>query len=217
MTTSTDTSEDDVINGTFELPAEPQAGPSTEPQAIDSEPALVRKRKREGMPTLVDEIISVTGIKSHPALPETDVARPDSPTRAPDPIPIASISDNDSTHREKPALAIRPERKPSMLHVSRTTSFTAAASAPSVAVVSETTAPSIGQTGTLRRDDAQSVHQLAEPSGSTSKLFQGLKFSHIILDQKTVFEKALVDHGAILGPEEDRQMGEEVDYVVVRL
>lgn len=202
------------------------AGPSNETNGADTEPAMVRKRRREGMPTLVDELISTARVKvEQPTEFELSLDRPVSPSihgATEDPKDDAPILE-----AQEPQVLVKVEKKPSMLHVSRSTSFaTPHTAGPSDEPDSDAldhppaadgVRPESAVPARLSaKDDSGAVGEVSKPITS-SKFFEGVKFGHIIKDQKELFEKALLDHGGILVSEDDRKQGEEVDYVVMRL
>jgi DNA replication regulator DPB11 len=210
-----------VLNGTVrhdekKLPKEVRA---EAPE--NTEPAVLRKRKREAM-DLVDDIISTTTVKveirQEPAGKEASSA---TVANAAGPLTIAKdakpeLALPDLVEETKPR---RPEeessRKPSMLHSSRATSFTKhEPSIPHPVPLHSATTPSLPPS-----IPHSAVVKVVKPEAgpSTSAFFAGLRFSHNIAEQCDGLEKALVTHGGTLVTEADRLEGAAVDFVVVRL
>lgn len=208
-----------MINGVLVLDSEEQAVPPADPTAAENEPALVKKRKREGMPTLVDELISVTKIKGEPSTSvETLEQKPS--------IAAETEIKEDSTRSETNTQQV--EKKPSLLHVSRSTSFAAKSKIeasdikPNVNPASLTAANNDMTASTVpslanKSADEKKNGVVASSVTVNAKIFDGIKFGHIVGDQRELLEKALLDHGGILVSEESRRQGEEVDFVVMRL
>ncbi|WVW83245.1 hypothetical protein I302_105264 [Kwoniella bestiolae CBS 10118] len=190
---------EDVFNGRVHLPtdkkpAEVVAGT----EAVDNnEPAVIRKRKRESISTLVTELVSTTGVK---------------PTSSKDVPTKRSVSPH-KPEEAKPEL----DRKPSLLHASRSTSFATPAPPPpsKVALTSERTS-SIPPTSSVK-DQIDADEDKAGPSDTPKRFFEGIKFSHVIREQADGLENALKEHGGILVTDEKRREGERVDYIIVRL
>ncbi|WVF72304.1 hypothetical protein IAT40_007117 [Kwoniella sp. CBS 6097] len=200
---------DDVLNGTleFDQPAEkkPEVQTVGGGDAVDNnEPAVMRKRKREGIDNLVSELVSTTGtgigpgtaLKTDPFSMQEDRSK---------------LSDGSSSNSKG--------GKPSLLHVSRSTSF---------ANTSNTNAgPSSSKQFPIpsATERTSSIPPTAQPppgvmpseKAGAKQFFEGLKFSHVIAEQCDALEEALKVHGGILISDEQRRQGERVDYIIVRL
>lgn len=168
-----------VLDGScFEPP------PEQEPvKKEDEEPATLRKkRKQEDMGNLVSELLWTTGV-----LPPEEV-RVDSPGADADP----------ETKPDPQRLATRTfERKPSLLHVTKSTSFAASAA-----------------------DVNASKMLVAEPELPGSKppqFFAAMRFTHVISEGCQGLENALRQHGGTVVSEAEWRAGALVDYVIVRL
>lgn len=186
--------------------------PKTEAEA-ENEPAVVRKRKREGMESLVGEIISTTAVKVEPdeGLPQQVDIKPGDDTDLNDDGGIGSaIKSGEMAAPEIPTRSSGSSRKPSLLHASRTTSFSAGPS--KLSMVTPEPDPSMPATAPVR----PTGDQLARHN-DTPQIFAGLRISHLIEESYEGLQRALVAHGAELVSEEDRVEGQEVDYVIVRL
>jgi len=176
---------EDVLNGTvvFEDAA-------VAPKELEKEEqAVIRKRKREGV-DLVGEIFSSTSVK----LPVPDSER--------------SVITEEAGPSRPTVAAAQGDRKPSLLHVSRTTSFTTPDR-------SKTPMPPPlipAATVLLALDDKAEAAAQQPP-----QFLDGLRFSHDIAEHCEGLEKALLAHGGVLVPEVDRLQGAEVDYVIIRL
>ncbi|KAK8869919.1 hypothetical protein IAR55_000487 [Kwoniella newhampshirensis] len=215
---------DDVINGiTRQLEDKKpplESGPSTVANAADNlEPAAIRKRRKEGLNTLVGELISTTSVRAETTLPTVDgVESHPSPTNQPANELLPSTEVEDTAQLRK---TVTPLRKESMLHMSRSTSFaapTAGPSNPSAFRTSEATEPkhptaAVPQVD-VAGDDANVSHQ---DSQRPTRFFDGLRFSHVIKEHCEGLENALKMHGGVLVTEGQRLEGEKVDFAIVRL
>lgn len=167
-------------------------------EAEENEPAAVRKRKREGMSSLVGEIISTTAIKAEPEEP-------------PENAQSEVFDDTSAAGLDVPnATRASGRRQASLLHASRTTSFSAGPS--KLSMVYPEVDPSMPATAPSRPPNDGAVDL-----DGNGKFFAGLKISHLIDESPEGLQGALGQHGAELVTEEERLEGTEVDYVVVRL
>lgn len=166
-----------VLDGScFEPPPEKE-----QQQPEEDEPVVLRKkRKQEDMGNLVSELLSTTGVP----VPAEDM-QVDSPGAEPEVKP-------DST-----TLAPRTfERKPSLLHVTKSTSFAVPAA------------------------DAGSSKMSVEPERSSRpppQFFSAMRFTHVISEGCQGLENALKQHGGTVVSEAEWRAGALVDYVIVRL
>ncbi|WWD15806.1 hypothetical protein CI109_100230 [Kwoniella shandongensis] len=197
---------EDVINGTSHKPEERrpvavEAGQPVATSAADNaEPAAIRKRKREGLNSLVGELISTTSVKTESS-PAPDGHNDQSPLLPP------------PEDKPEPLKRLEPERKSSMLHLSRSTSFAATAGPSKTSVL-----PSSDRTDSMPPTAvAHAVVDAAPQQGGSSRFFDGLRFSHVIKEQCEGLENALKKHGGVLVTEAERLEGEKVDFVIVRL
>lgn len=204
-----------------------------------SEPAVMRKRKRDPIDSLVGDIISMTSAKGEEKIRADEEMQDAQPIAEPSnhAVPFedkegtkAEMSDRsilpDKQHLERrptevDPISTRPEReqperrptkvdrKPSILHTSRHTSF--AAPLPPTAKLVPSVDPSLPPTATIVRSEVQ------QDPAAPAVFFAGLRFSHNIAEHSEGLEKALQVHGGVFVPEKERLEGEEVDYVVVRL
>nr|XP_018263947.1 uncharacterized protein I303_03824 [Kwoniella dejecticola CBS 10117]OBR86105.1 hypothetical protein I303_03824 [Kwoniella dejecticola CBS 10117] len=193
---------EDVINGTINLKTETKSaidsvGPPTD--AIDNnEPAVMRKRKRESINTLVTELVSTTGNKPRQS---TTPKRSMSPPK----LPTSNTFDDQQA-----------DRKPSLLHVSRSTSFATNPSKAEAHMPDKST--SIPPVPEVTRAETDSAKQDNAPDSSIPKrFFEGMRFSHVIQEQCDGLENAIRQHGGTMIKDEDRRNGEQVDYIIVRL
>ena len=226
----------DVLNGNVKRELSRSPADTTKAEASESnEPAVLRKRKREAMNSLVGEIISTTAVKTEQPEPvpmsaaaEADPAATSAALRAsllsaneakpgmshPDPLEREKIS------RRPERISLRPEpepaRKLSMLHASRATSFTKVE-------------PARPQSTTAQSPPSSSVPTSFPPTAPifpikdhdqfkpSANFFAGLRFSLVIAEYSGGLEKALVAHGGVLVAEQDRLDGAAVDFIVIRL
>jgi DNA replication regulator DPB11 len=202
---------EDVISG--KIWEREEAAVAEEEAEEEKEPAVVKKRKRPAMDSLVGEIISTAGVKVENDVDMTnqgDVNLDDLPleiTEIPPPIP----------KEEEPRQVV--ERKPSMLHSSRSTSFAArfpvaGPSRPSP-LNPDPSFPSTAPAAVVQRAGDMPTDKPA-PAPSPA-FYTGLVFSHAINEQCEGLEKALKSHGGLLVSESDRLAGKDVDYVIIRL
>ena len=192
----------------------------------NSGPAIVRKRKREALESLVGDIFSTTSIRAEQLVK----ADPNDPS-------ISLVTEENRDLRENEAIAAIPvligeaeqeiksqplqaqglrhegsrPKNPSMLHSSRATSFTAAEPT-AEKMLSVASGPPLASNGP---DSSMITGNITKPANST--FFAGLKFCHNIAEQCDGLEKALIAHGGILVSEQARLAGEAVDFIVVRL
>ncbi|WWC85363.1 uncharacterized protein L201_000226 [Kwoniella dendrophila CBS 6074] len=201
---------EDVINGRVNLPTEKKASAdATAPgaDAVDNnEPAVLRKRKRESMSTLVTELVSTTGVKPKR---ESSISKQS----------VSPHIANTTTSNNEPVKS-DIDRKPSLLHVSRSTSF--ATNPVKNTCDSERTSsiPPTAQHPTETPKIEVKDEEGTNPAGSNEepkKFFEGFKFSHVIEEQCDGLENAIRQHGGILVSDEKRRQGEKVDYIIVRL
>lgn len=166
-----------VLDGScFEPPPE-----LVKEQAEEDEPVVLRKkRKQEDMGNLVNELLSTTGVPVKTEDMEVDSPGAESETK-PDPMSLAPRTF---------------ERKPSLLHVTKSTSFAvpAANAGPSKMPVAE-----------------------GERSGSPPQFFADMRFTHVISEGCQGLENALKQHGGTVVSEAEWRAGALVDYVIVRL
>lgn len=182
-----------MINGTVVFEDSKPEVPKSE--AVENEPAALRKRKREGMSSLVGEIISTTAVKTEQDEPQE-----------------GETSDvfSDAQARDTPTRASSGRRKASLLHASRTTSFSAGPS--KLSIVYPEIDPSMPATAPVQ----PTSHGQAD-GNARGQIFAGLRISHLIDESPEGLQGALRQHGAELVSEEERLDGQEVDFVVVRL
>lgn len=171
---------EEVIDGSVHERLNPKLPP---PPPEDDTPVVVRKRKRETMDSLVGELLSTANV------PEPGV------------INVDVMPDTEMGMEMEDVLPSRAgdvfERKPSVLHASRTNSF---AVLPDKARFTESAAPA---------DVA--------PRPPRSNIYSGLRFSHTVAQGQQPLENAVKSFGGALVPEADRLAGAPVDYVVIRL
>ncbi|WWD01536.1 hypothetical protein V866_008481 [Kwoniella sp. B9012] len=191
---------EDVLNGRVKLPTDKK--PSTEvvsgtgADAVDNnEPAVIRKRKRESISTLVTELVSTTGVKPNR---ETSVTK-------------RSVSPHKQKSVDEPKTEL--DRKPSLLHVSRSTSFATNPPVPPSKITSNADKPS----SSIPPTSQAITNQQDEPANTPKRFFEGIKFSHVIREQCDGLENALKQHGGVLVTDQKRIEGEKVDYIIVRL
>jgi hypothetical protein len=173
------------------------------------EPAVVKKRKRPAMDSLVGEIFSTTIVKAEliPVIQaiEEEKAVPMILDDRAVPLPVSLA--------EPP----EPERKPSMLHLSRDTSFAAPAPVAGPSRLTPVHAdPSVPSTIIAAHPVDVDTELNVNPAPSPM-FYTGYRFSHVIEESCGGLEKALTSHGGILITEEERLQGAEVDYVIMRL
>ena len=217
-----------------------QTGVKNEGKKEEEKPAVVKRRRKEALDSLVGEIIS-TAVKTEPRTnddaddmvncKDMNVEAGASRTEgdpALDTVPVPLRPDG---RRE-------PERKPSLLHRPRTAAFElpTPTSEPRTTASFPPTAPaqsSFAPTAPIQRIDtpetipltsaerkAVQADQADEDLDDTKPdmmFYEGLRFSHVIDEECSGLEKALVAHGGTYVPNEERLAGAEVDYVVVRL
>lgn len=151
----------------------------------DEGPVVVRKRKRENMENLVGELLSAANVPEpeKPAVEPIDVDPVDGKA-PPTPPPEDELPSRGDVY----------DRKPSILHASRSTSFA---------------------------NNATAGPSSAPPpprSGPFKQIYAGMRFSHTIPSgQEEALENALRMHGATVVPEAERLAGAPVDYVVKRM
>lgn len=151
-------------------------------------PVVVKRKKGEGMESLVGELLSTT----KQGAVDVDVK----------PV-VEKVEDEEAQPEEE--VRRRPgefERKPSVLHASRSTAFTAQAGSSSRLNAEPVDASTVAATA------------VAEPS---TQFFAGLSFSHAIAEGYQGLENALAQYGGRVVTEADRLAGVPVDYVIVRL
>ncbi|WWC69573.1 uncharacterized protein I206_103516 [Kwoniella pini CBS 10737] len=193
---------EDVINGRISLQSNKNVttdGATASKAALDSnEPAVMRKRKRESINTLVTELVSTTGTKPRDkSIPKRSLSPPKPPTSA-------------------AALDQQPDRKPSLLHVSRSTSFAINAPREEKSDLDRTTAiPPVIDQSTMETEDTR--QDIAADALIPKRFFEGLRFSHVIQEQCDGLENAIRQHGGTVINDENRREGERVDYIIVRL
>lgn len=167
-----------VLDGScFEPPPEQE-----QEKAADDEPVVLRrKRKQEDVGNLVSELLSTTGV-SVPA----------------DELSVESPGAEPETKPESTSIAPRTfERKPSLLHVTKSTSF----AIPAAQAESTKLAPS-------------------EPESAGSRppqFFAAMRFTHVISEGCQGLENALKQHGGTVVSESEWRAGALVDFVIVRL
>ncbi|OCF35397.1 hypothetical protein I316_02947 [Kwoniella heveanensis BCC8398] len=193
---------DDVLNGTLGFNQVAEKKPPVDAlsgggDAVDNnEPAVMRKRKREGIDNLVNELVSTTGTGSKPENRRQE--------------DCSTSSDRAS---KKPDTTTNG--KPSLLHVSRSTSFANASNG----------GPSKPLPIPSATERTSSIPGTAQPPPGVipgeqvgaKKFFEGLKFSHVIAEQCNALEDALRVHGGTVVSDEERRQGDRVDYIIVRL
>lgn len=186
---------EDVLDGTIK-PVLPKVKEREEEDT--NEPAVLKKRKRDS--NLVNELLSNTAavkVEVSAAAPFDPEALVDKPSKA------------------------GAESRTSMLHISRTTSFgpTGLAGKPredstsSKGTTSNGATTSSGLPETVRSGGDTS----SGGSGPVLRIFEGLRFSHVIASETRGLEEALKRYGGTVVSEEERLEGEHVDYVIVRL
>jgi DNA replication regulator DPB11 len=192
---------EDVLNGTvrFDDESEPAVAPATKAEGgeKDDGPAVLRKRKREDIDSLVGDLISTTVAKAE--------AGNDGPS--------SRALNSSGPSRPGPASTSNELRKASLLHATRTASFGPASFA-------------FGPQKSSNLDPTPSMPDTAPqpPTGDVLKgregvvqMFAGLRFSHLIDEAYEGMERALIAHGGVVVTEEARLEGEQVDLVIVRL
>ncbi|ORX39769.1 hypothetical protein BD324DRAFT_233372 [Kockovaella imperatae] len=119
----------------------------------------------------------------------------------------------DDTRWNHHSRAVEQERKPSVLTMPRTSSF-----APSSALAgpSKITMAQMSTTNQIEASTADPP-KTGEVPIATPRIFDGLRFSHVIQENCESLEKALVGHGGMLVSETERLAGAQVDYIIVRL
>ncbi|ORY32222.1 hypothetical protein BCR39DRAFT_523376 [Naematelia encephala] len=190
-------SAEDVFSGKAFIEPEAEKKPAEEAEV--HQPAAVRKRKREHM-DLVGEIIS-TAVKKEPEEPSRE------PTAGLDDVPGPSKDNQQVQATDKGAR--RPtevEQKPSILHTSRQTSFTAGPSAVSAKAGGE-----VKPRDMPNHDHDVSAAALEPPQ----QFFAGLRFTHNISQDCEGLERAIALHGGqlVIGTSEDAK----IDFFIIRL
>ncbi|WVR05087.1 hypothetical protein IAU60_002099 [Kwoniella sp. DSM 27419] len=193
---------EDVMNGTLnfgdDASKKPGADGANGADAEHHEPAVIRKRRTEGLNTLVGELISTAGpsttIKSEQTVEGEDRTKLEPGT--------ATKSTKSSTESNG---------KPSLLHVSRSTSF-AGHSKLALGTTEQTT--SLPPTAPAQ---PEVIDQATSAADGPPQFFRGLTFSHVIAEQCDALENALVQHGGSFVSDDRRRSGAKVDYIVVRL
>lgn len=169
-----------VLDGScFEPPPTEQAQEKEE----DDEPAVLRKkRKQEGMGSLVDELLSMAGVAAPEAKVEPAAQEPE-------------------TKPELPSAAPRSfDRKPSLLDVSKSTSFAVSAEA-----------------GPSKPLPLAPVPDADCSAPRPPQFFAAMRFTHVIAEGCQGLENALKQHGGTVVSESEWRAGALVDYVIVRL
>ncbi|RXK38351.1 hypothetical protein M231_04393 [Tremella mesenterica] len=121
---------------------------------------------------------------------------------------------SDSTRPEPSRIpsSKEPEKRPSMLHASRTTSFAPGSSkSPLSAIPLTSLNPTASFAATQPPIPVQSTD--AKEQDGIPQIFSGLTFSHTIMEHYEGLEKALTAHGGALASQKD----DNVDFVIVRL
>lgn len=113
----------------------------------------------------------------------------------------------------RPSLRTEPERKPSMLHISRNTAFATHVTP----FDNSKSSSSLPPTAPLNPSTLQPMKMEDRAPAPTQRFFEGLRFSHVISESCENLERAIVVHGGVVVTEAERLEGGEVDYVVVRL
>jgi DNA replication regulator DPB11 len=180
---------EDVINGTIFLDEEGVELPKKEVKEEEG-PAVVRKRKREDIDALVGDLISTTAAVNASKL---EAAPQDGDVSSPTSRPSGR------------GTASSELRKASLLHATRTASFGP--------VKSDTDGPTPSMPATAPQPPTGAL--LGGPSAIP--IFAGLRIGHLIDEAYEGLERALAAHGGVLVTEEQRQQGQQVDYIVVRL
>lgn len=183
-------------------------------QAVKEEPAVLKKRKRDAMENLVGDIIS-TATAGGTGSGGRDIK----PTRT-------ELSEAMDTEMEGGARPRRTtdtsgsDRKPSILHSSRTTSFAGpsrlARDAPIEAASTSSFPASIPRHPTAA---ALSPASAADQGDDLypQPIFRGMRFTPIMSDDPTTLEAALRAHAGEVIPETAWREGEKTDYIIVRL
>jgi DNA replication regulator DPB11 len=191
-------SYESVMDGTAFLPPEKEAEGGKNVDEEENAPVKnVRKRKHETMENLVGELLGEAK------------AEPKEQEEPKDEVQDLA-EDNKSEVKpkvEQPAEAMPArdsafEVKQSVLHASRSTAF------------SIDSPPSVVTAGPSRLSPPA---RGTPPDRPAPTLFAGLRMSHAVSEGYEVLEIALKEHGATLVREQDRLLGSDVDYLVVRL
>lgn len=163
-----------------------------QPQADETEdqPIAVRKRKREDMEALVGNLLSTS-------TPDIMVVNIDSEEAGP-------VTEEPKAAEELPRRPGAFDRKPSLLHASRSTAFSAPPTKPSAVLVDNSSGVE-AKTSTI------------PAAGPSEQFFAGLRFSLYIKEPYHGLQEALINFGGEIVTEEARAAGAHVDYVVVRL
>ena len=199
-------------------------------EKVEQEPAVVKKRKRDAMDSLVGDIISTASRSNMPR--EREASR--TASAGPEPKEVKPEVDVDVDVPPPPQVEQgrrEPERKPSLLHRTRTSAFEdprpldrpLADRKPTSSFPPTALGPTTSSSATLplppeiMGDGDVNVKMEADDLEVNDKFFSGLRFSHVIEEKCKGLEVALVAHGGVFIPDKERQAGAEVDYIVVRL
>lgn len=163
--------------------------PRSSPPPQDDQPVIVRKRKRETMDTLVGELLSTANVEAEVKVEVVDVD--------------AQEHGQDVTTDELPSRGDAFERKPSVLHASRSDSFAKISAA----------GPSRSDSFAIPNADGST----SVPRAPRKKIYAGLRFAYAIPQGAKPLENAILGLGATLIREPERLAGEPVDYLVIRL
>ena len=212
-----------------------QQGLKDDVKKEEERPAVVKRRRKEALDSLVGDIIS-TAVKTEPKAREEDVADVEAgPSRLPTDMEGEAAVQPVPAHKLTADGRREVERKPSLLHRPRTAAFelptptseprttasfppTAPASssfAPAAAIARVDTPETLPLTAAERKADQDNEEM--DDTKPDMMFYDGLHFSHIIDEECRGLEMALVAHGGQYIPNEERVAGTEVDYVVVRL
>jgi hypothetical protein len=164
----------------------------------------------------VGEIISTATVKVEQ--PEAGAHDSDQPTTS---VLDSNRHDNNHDHDQSgdvdPTMGPRLTRKASLLHASRTTSFSAGPSKLSNVYTHPQSQLDPSMLSTAPSRIPKSSGSGGDANDTNPKFFHGLRISHLIEEAYEGLQSALLAHGAELVSEEERLDGKEVDYVVVRL
>ncbi|WVQ78214.1 hypothetical protein IAT38_000297 [Cryptococcus sp. DSM 104549] len=244
---------EEFIKGQFVLPG-PDRKPSIEnapaqPQTTldPSEPAAVRKRKGEGLDSLVSDLLSTAGPSSStsPGPGAGPIAALRTHTRPLRGSPLVKRLgddlDNEGSGGEGEApLAKRVKaetsKPPSVLHLSRQASFAEKTGEPARPgkgrmVKAEKTEEDLpeGDGGPAAEGKEEAGEGEGEGKGEGEgegqkvedepivPMFEGLVIGHLVSSEWTNLEEALILHGAKVLPKEKVLAGEKLDFCVVRL
>ncbi|EIW69569.1 hypothetical protein TREMEDRAFT_62429 [Tremella mesenterica DSM 1558] len=198
---------EDVLNGTvFKDPAPATVVKEEEPD----EPAALRKQKRDdGLDILVGQLLETKEVVKWSKTPLDDLHEVTQ-----DPLPLDPPMRSDSTRADPSRIpsSKKPEKRPSMLHASRTTSFAPGSSkSPLSAIPLTSLNPTASFAATQPPIPAQAAD--SKEQDGIPQIFSGLTFSHTIMEHYEGLEKALTAHGGTLASQKD----DNVDFVIVRL